>query len=125
MSILEHRSNVYDNDEFDIFNQENIDLTKIHRGKKFVNIFCIIIFTLCFSLYKSRTRDAAADLDDKSHLAGMSERYSRLGIVEDETDGEYDDEYDDTYDDGTVNVRDKDDTIDNELEKNENRFDIH
>ncbi len=64
-------------------------------------------------------------LDDKSHLAGMSERYSRLGLVEDETDGEYDDEYDDTYDDGIVNVRDKDDTIDNELQKNENRFANH
>lgn len=57
----------------------------------------------------------------------MGERYSRLGIVDDETDGEgdYDDEYDDTYDDGIVNVRDKGDTIDNELEKNQNRFDIY
>ena len=56
----------------------------------------------------------------------MNERYARLGLVEDETDGEgdYDDEYDDTYDDGMINVRDKGDTIDNELEKNENRFDI-
>ncbi|CAF1019251.1 unnamed protein product [Rotaria sordida] len=101
-SILEQRSNIYDNDEFDIFNRDNIDLTKIHRGKK--------------------TRDSTADLDDKSHLIGMSERYSRLGLIEDETDEEYDDEYDDTYDDGIVNVRDKDDTIDHELEKNENRL---
>jgi hypothetical protein len=73
----------------------------------------------------SRTRDTLAHLDDKSHLMGMGDRYSRLGLVEDETDGEYDDEYDDTYDDGIVNVRDKDDAIDNELQKNENRFDIH
>ena len=42
-----------------------------------------------------RTRDILEDFNDKSHLEGMSERYSRLGIVEDETDGEYDDEYDD------------------------------
>ena len=48
MSILEYRSNIYDNDEFDIFNQENIDLTRIHRGKKFVNIFYIMIFTFFF-----------------------------------------------------------------------------
>jgi len=54
----------------------------------------------------------------------MSERYARLGLIEDETDGDYDDEYDDTYDDGIVNVRDKDDAIDKELQKNENRFDI-
>jgi hypothetical protein len=68
-----------------------------------------------------RTRDNPADLDDKTHLDGMDERYSRLGIVEDLTDGEYDDEYDDTYDDGTVNVQDKDDQIDKDLVKNENR----
>jgi len=72
-----------------------------------------------------RKRDILEEFNDKSHLVGMSERYARLGLVEDETDGEYDDEYDDTYDDGIVNVRDKGDTIDNELEKNENRFDIY
>ncbi len=55
----------------------------------------------------------------------MSERYAYLGLVEDNNDGDYDDEYDDTYDDGIVNVRDKDDAIDNELQKNENRFDIY
>ncbi|CAF2450778.1 unnamed protein product [Rotaria sp. Silwood2] len=102
LSILGQRSNIYDNDEFDIFNRDNIDLTRIHRGKK--------------------TQDTLADLDDKSHLIGMSERYARLGIIEDVTDEEYDDEYDDTYDDGIVNVRDKDDIIDKELEKNENRL---
>ena len=69
-----------------------------------------------------RTRDSAADLDDKSHLEGMDERYARLGIVEDITDGEYDDEYDDTYDEGVVNVQEKGDAVDNDLPKNENRF---
>ena len=69
-----------------------------------------------------RTRDSTADLDDKSHLEGMEERYARLGIVEDITDGEYDDEYDDTYDEGVVNVQEKGDAIDNDLPKNENRF---
>ncbi len=73
----------------------------------------------------SRTRDTRAEFDDKSHLIGMSERYAHLGLVEDNNDGDYDDEYDDTYDDGIVNVRDKDDAIDNELQKNENRFDIY
>lgn len=120
-SLLEQRANIYDNDEFDIFNQDSIDLTRIHRGKKFV-MTSIVYFSYINS---SRTRDTLAHLDDKSHLMGMGDRYSRLGLVEDETDGEYDDEYDDTYDDGIVNVRDKDDAIDNELQKNENRFDIH
>lgn len=69
-----------------------------------------------------RTRDTIEILDDKSHLDDLRDRYARLGLVEDETDGEYDDEYDDTYDDGIVDVRDKDDIIDKDLEKNENRF---
>lgn len=54
----------------------------------------------------------------------MTERYARLGLVQDNTDEEYDDEYDDTYDDGVVNVKDKDDAIDNEIAKNENRLDV-
>ncbi|CAF0891881.1 unnamed protein product [Adineta steineri] len=102
LSLVGQRLNVYDNDEFDFYNRANVDLSKIHQGKK--------------------TRDTLSILDDKSHLEGMDERYSRLGIVADLTDGEYDDEYDDTYDDGIVNVRDKDDTIDNEVAKNENRL---
>jgi len=105
-SILEQRSNIYDNDEFDIFNRENVDRSRIHRGK--------------------RTQDILKEFDDKSHLDGLKERYARLALVEDgDSDGEYDDEYDDTYDDGVVNVRDKDDNIDNDLQKNENRFDIN
>lgn len=55
----------------------------------------------------------------------MTEHYARLGLVQDESEGEYDDEYDDTYDDGIVDVRDKDDNIDNELQKNQNRFVIN
>lgn len=35
--FLEKRSNIYDNDEFDIFHRENIDLSRIHKGKKYVN----------------------------------------------------------------------------------------
>lgn len=119
LSLVEQRANVYNNDEFDIFNRENIDLSRIHRGKKRVlspNLFINSAFLF-------RTRDTLAILDDKSHLDGMTDRYARLGLVEDETDEDYDDEYDDTYDDGIVNVRDKDDAIDNELQKNENRFD--
>ncbi len=37
LSLLEQRSNIYNHDEFDIFNKDNIDLTRIHRGKKFVS----------------------------------------------------------------------------------------
>lgn len=37
LPLLGQRANIYDNDEFDIFNRENIDLSRIHRGKKLVN----------------------------------------------------------------------------------------
>ena len=47
-SILGQRLNVYDNDEFDVFNQDSVDLSRIHRGKKLVGsliiIRCIFIF---------------------------------------------------------------------------------
>ena len=41
LSVLQQRSNIYDNDEFDVFNQNNVDLSRIHRGKKFV-IFDVV-----------------------------------------------------------------------------------
>lgn len=34
--ILDSRRNVFDNDEFDIFRNKNVDLTKVHIGKKYV-----------------------------------------------------------------------------------------
>ena len=52
----------------------------------------------------------------------MREKFAHLSLVEDISDGDYDDEYDDTYDDGLVNVQDKDDMIDKDLPKNENRL---
>lgn len=33
------RLNIYDNDEFDIMTNDTIDTSKIHRGKRYVNIF--------------------------------------------------------------------------------------
>jgi hypothetical protein len=72
-------------------------------------------------IIRFRPRDNPDQLDDKSHLDQMKDRYARLGIVEDITDGEYDDEYDDTYDDGGVNVQDRNDNTERELPKNENR----
>ncbi len=65
-SILGHRSNIYDNDEFDIFNQENIDLTRIHRGKKFVNIFYIMIFMLLFSEHEMHQKILMINLIQKA-----------------------------------------------------------
>ena len=94
---------VYDEDEFDVFSRAEVDMTRIHRGKK--NI----------------AKDANKLLEDKADLVGMKDRFDRLGIVEDieivarltaEVDlgneYEYDDEYDDTYDDIAVGEQEPD-----------------
>lgn len=115
--LIEQRATITDEDPFAVFNQENVDSGRIFRGKKYV----LLPLLSSSPMECCRTRDDPADLDDKAHLEGMEERYARLGLVRDISDGEYDDEYDDTYDDGTVNVQDKDDQIDADLQKNENR----
>ena len=33
-TALTYRKNVYDDDEFDVFHRDNVDTSKIHRGKK-------------------------------------------------------------------------------------------
>ena len=35
-SLLDQRSSVYDNDEFDVFRRKNIDRSRVHIGKKWV-----------------------------------------------------------------------------------------
>ncbi|KAL9536872.1 hypothetical protein MBANPS3_012297 [Mucor bainieri] len=73
-SVLKSRRNVYDNDEFDIFNRRTVDTSKVYAGKK-------------------DKADADALLDDKSFI--QSEKKNVLQRVVDM----YDDDYDDTYDD--------------------------
>ena len=33
-SVLSRRKNVFDNDEFDVFNRKDVDVSRIHVGKK-------------------------------------------------------------------------------------------
>lgn len=73
-SVLKSRRNVYDNDEFDIFNRRSVDASKVYAGKK-------------------NKDDADALLDDKSFI--QTEKKNVLQRVVDM----YDDDYDDTYDD--------------------------
>ena len=95
---------VYDEDEFDVFSRSDVDMSRIHRGKK--NI----------------AKDANKLLEDKADLVGLKDRFDRLGIVEDieivarpsaeaadlVNEYEYDDEYDDTYDDIAVGEQEPD-----------------
>merc|ERR1719233_713279 len=82
---------VFDEDEFDILSRDQVDTSKIHRGKK------------------DKTKDAKKLLEDKRDLYVLKDRFDKLGIVVDEISrdgfedtGEYDDEYDDTYDDSAI-----------------------
>lgn len=73
-SVLKSRRNIYDNDEFDIFNRQSVDTSKVYAGKK-------------------DKGNADSLLDDKSFI--QSEKKNVLQRVVDM----YDDDYDDTYDD--------------------------
>ncbi|KAL3221856.1 hypothetical protein MRX96_029168 [Rhipicephalus microplus] len=79
---IEARS-IYDNDEFDIFRRNDVDMSKIHIGKK------------------SKTPKS---LDDKGHDKVLKEVYEKYSIVQEFVDdvGVYEDEYDDTYDSNNV-----------------------
>ncbi|XP_042865196.1 activating signal cointegrator 1 complex subunit 2-like [Penaeus japonicus] len=90
------RANVYNNDEFDVFNRKDIDMSKIHKGKK--------------PNKQQKEGMDKASVDKVREIARMYDERGGRSIYEDELDYEedeeegfskwnYDDEYDDTYDD--------------------------
>ncbi|XP_059057637.1 activating signal cointegrator 1 complex subunit 2 [Achroia grisella] len=74
------RLNVFDGDEFDIMTRDDVDLSRIHVGKK-----------------KSKYKDLGDMLDDKMDVKQRIDIYSKYNLVCEET-AMYSDEYDDTYD---------------------------
>ncbi|KAK3769238.1 hypothetical protein RRG08_005185 [Elysia crispata] len=88
--LLASRKNVFDNDEFDLFRNRNVDMSKIHIGKK----------------------NQKVDLDDKSTIEVVRATYDAYGSVDQESvyDNKqmYNDEYDDTYDSNAVGADDAD-----------------
>ncbi|XP_067084340.1 activating signal cointegrator 1 complex subunit 2 [Osmerus mordax] len=97
--VLTSRSNVFDDDEFDVFSREQVDMSRIWKGR--------------------RKGESARDmLNDKKHIAEQKARYLAYETVVDEvivTPGDpafalddYDDEYDDTYDINQVGANDLD-----------------
>ncbi|XP_076125813.1 activating signal cointegrator 1 complex subunit 2 [Alosa pseudoharengus] len=106
--VLDSRSNVFDDDDFDVFHRDQVDLSRIWKGKK-------------------KGESLQALLDDKQHIAEQKARYLAYETVVDEVlvgPGEpgatgsgfllddYDDEYDDTYDNSQVGANDLDDDDD-------------
>ncbi|XP_010749645.1 activating signal cointegrator 1 complex subunit 2 [Larimichthys crocea] len=99
--VLNVRSNVFDDDEFDVFRRDQVDMSRIWKGRR----------------KGANTREM---LNDKQHIEEQRARYQAYETVVDEViiePGEsaatydlddYDDEYDDTYDMNQVGANDLD-----------------
>uniref|UniRef100_A0A669F114 Activating signal cointegrator 1 complex subunit 2 n=1 Tax=Oreochromis niloticus TaxID=8128 RepID=A0A669F114_ORENI len=100
-AVLNNRSNVFDGDEFDVFRREQVDMSRIWKGRR-------------------KGENVREMLNDKRHVAEQKARYHAYETVVDEVivePGEsatayelddYDDEYDDTYDMNQVGANDLD-----------------
>uniref|UniRef100_A0A669C0H0 Activating signal cointegrator 1 complex subunit 2 n=1 Tax=Oreochromis niloticus TaxID=8128 RepID=A0A669C0H0_ORENI len=87
-AVLNNRSNVFDGDEFDVFRREQVDMSRIWKGRR-------------------KGENVREMLNDKRHVAEQKARYHAYETVVDELD-DYDDEYDDTYDMNQVGANDLD-----------------
>ncbi|XP_056131529.1 activating signal cointegrator 1 complex subunit 2 [Lampris incognitus] len=100
-AVLNSRSNVFDDDEFDVFHRDQVDVSRIWKGRR-------------------KGESARQMLNDKQHIAEQRARYQAYETVVDEVvvepgssaDGygpdDYEDEYDDTYDINQVGANDLD-----------------
>uniref|UniRef100_A0A8C9TJ52 Activating signal cointegrator 1 complex subunit 2 n=1 Tax=Scleropages formosus TaxID=113540 RepID=A0A8C9TJ52_SCLFO len=93
--VLSSRSNVFDDDEFDVFHRDNVDTSRVWRGKK-------------------QAESVRATLDDKRHIEEQRGRYQAYDTVAGAAYAadDYDDEYDDTYDVNQVGANDLDEDSD-------------
>ncbi|XP_054531749.1 activating signal cointegrator 1 complex subunit 2 isoform X8 [Pan paniscus] len=100
--LLTSRHNVFQNDEFDVFSRDSVDLSRVHKGKS--------------TRKEENTRSL---LNDKRAVAAQRQRYEQYSVVVEEVTlqpGEslpyhsvyYEDEYDDTYDGNQVGANDAD-----------------
>lgn len=98
--LVTSRHNVFQNDEFDVFSRDSVDLSRIHKGRR-----------------KEETTRSL--VNDKRAVAAQRQRYEQYSLVVEEVPlqpGEglpyqgdnYEDEYDDTYDGNQVGANDAD-----------------
>nr|XP_061811493.1 activating signal cointegrator 1 complex subunit 2 isoform X2 [Nerophis lumbriciformis] len=100
-NVLDSRSNVFDDDEFDVFRRERVDMTRVWKGRR-------------------KGESSQELLNDKKHISEQRARYQTYQTVVDEVvlqagdsasynvGDDYDDEYDDTYDMNQVGANDLD-----------------
>lgn len=85
-NVLSQRHNVYNNDEFDIFVNPNVDISRVNKGKTRTN---------------ENMRSVFNGEGDRQHIKEFIFNYE-------EEFNDYDDEYDDTYDEHDVGAQDID-----------------
>uniref|UniRef100_A0A4W2DWY2 Activating signal cointegrator 1 complex subunit 2 n=1 Tax=Bos indicus x Bos taurus TaxID=30522 RepID=A0A4W2DWY2_BOBOX len=100
--LLTSRHNVFQNDEFDVFSRDSVDLSRVHKGR---------------SVRKEES--ARSLLNDKREVQAQRQRYEQYSVVVEEVPlqpgegspyrgDDYEDEYDDTYDGNQVGANDAD-----------------
>lgn len=98
--LLAARHNVFQNDEFDVFSRDSVDLSRVHKGRR-------------------QEENARSLLNDKREVAAQRQRYEQYSVVVEEVPlqpgegpsyrgDDYEDEYDDTYDGNQVGANDAD-----------------
>ncbi|NWU22413.1 ASCC2 protein, partial [Dyaphorophyia castanea] len=109
--LVSSRCNVFQNDEFDVFSRDAVDVSRIQKGKRFNPLPFL-------PLPGRREKDTTRSLvNDKRLVREQRERYSQYSVVVEELPLEpgaaqsyedYEDEYDDTYDGNQVGANDAD-----------------
>ncbi|XP_037009198.2 activating signal cointegrator 1 complex subunit 2 isoform X5 [Artibeus jamaicensis] len=98
--LLTSRHNIFQNDEFDVFSRDSVDLSRVHKGRR-------------------KGESTRSLLNDKREVAAQRQRYEQYSVVVEEVPlqpgeglsyhgDDYEDEYDDTYDGNQVGANDAD-----------------
>ncbi|XP_024623734.1 activating signal cointegrator 1 complex subunit 2 isoform X2 [Neophocaena asiaeorientalis asiaeorientalis] len=98
--LLSSRHNIFQNDEFDVFSRDSVDLSRVHKGRR-------------------KEESARSLLNDKREVVAQRRRYEQYSVVAEEVpvqpgedspyrSDDYEDEYDDTYDGNQVGANDAD-----------------
>ncbi|XP_012660741.1 activating signal cointegrator 1 complex subunit 2 isoform X1 [Otolemur garnettii] len=98
--LLTSRHNIFQNDEFDVFSRDSVDLSRVHKGRR-------------------KEENTRSLVNDKRAVVAQRQRYEQYSVVVEEVPlqpGEsipyhgdnYEDEYDDTYDGNQVGANDAD-----------------
>ncbi|XP_069353137.1 activating signal cointegrator 1 complex subunit 2 isoform X1 [Eulemur rufifrons] len=98
--LLTSRHNIFQNDEFDVFSRDSVDLSRVHKGRR-------------------KEENTRSLLNDKREVAAQRQRYEQYSVLVEEVPlqpgeslpyhgDDYEDEYDDTYDGNQVGANDAD-----------------